>query len=393
MKAHGQQKGSLLLILIAYLAFISLGLPDGLLGISWPFMSARLSVPLDALGILLISFVSGYLSTSTTSGKILTFIPLGILLAISCCITGVSLLAYAFSDYWILVIIATFFLGAGGGAIDTSINTFAASNFSASVVNWLHAFYGVGATAGPFLITWLLLQDREWQQGYIVVGVVQILLSLIFLMTLRYWSVSSEKENHRPASYAEAFRLPTFWVTIFIFFLYTGLEMGVGQWIFTILTKSRNLPAEEAGLWTSAYWGSLTAGRIVFGFVLTKLPVRHVLVGALGGIVIGTFLLFINQHHLLNLIGIIVIGVSNAPVFPCLISVTPQQVGERHAANMIGFQISAALIGGALLPAFAGLLTDYFGWEVIPLLYLLEASFLFILYLASATRSKTQSSR
>jgi fucose permease len=385
MKNKKYGKRNLLLILVSYLAFISLGLPDGLLGISWPFMGEKLGVPLDALGILLISFVAGYLSTSTTSGKIMAKIPLGTLLTLSCCLTGLSLLAYAYSDYWFLVITATFFLGCGGGAIDTSINTFAASRFSASVINWLHAFYGIGATAGPFIITWMLVQGRGWYWGYITVGIIQIMLALIFLMTLKYWKASSDQEEHPPSgSYGEAFRMPLVWITIFIFFLYTGLEAGVGQWVFTVLTKSRNIQEAEAGLWTSAYWGSLTAGRIIFGFILTKLPVHRVLIGALTGIVTGAFLLAINQTPFLSLLGIITIGLSNAPVFPCLISITPDQVGEKHAANVIGFQISAAMIGGALLPGFAGLLTDHFGWEIIPVMVLIEAILLLTLYLVSS---------
>lgn len=375
--------GGLLVVLISYLAFISLGLPDGLLGVSWPFISSRHNIPLDSLGILLISFVAGYLSTSTTTGKILSALPVGLLLTISCLITGVSLLTYAYAELWILVIIATFSLGAGGGAIDTSINTFAASAFSPSVVNWLHAFYGIGATAGPFLITWMLVHEHSWFHGYLVVGIVQVGLSVLFLTTLRYWKMTPGNGggNVKTGTYAEAFRIPTFWLSVMIFFIYTGLEMGVGQWAFTILTRSREIPEERAGLWTSAYWASLTAGRIVFGFVLTRIRVHHVLTGAFAGIVVGTLLFAGNALPALALAGIIVIGFSNAPVFPCLISLTPRQVGEQQAGNMIGFQISAALVGGALLPALAGWATDYFGWEVIPFFFIVEALILFILYM------------
>lgn len=386
MKNPTNGSSPLLLILISYLAFISLGLPDGLLGICWPFLSGKLGVALDSLGVLLIAFVAGYLSTSTISGKIMQIMPLGLLLAISCGLTGCSLLAYAFADHWFLVILATYFLGTGGGAIDASINIFAASRFSPSVVNWLHAFYGIGATAGPLMITWLLAQGRQWQQGYIAVGIIQLFLTLVFLMTIKYWKITGEHEE-QPASgsFAEAFRMPLVWIMIAVFFLYTGLEFGVGQWIFTVLTKSRSMSAEEAGWWTSAYWASLTAGRIIFGFILTRLRVHTVLLGAFTGIVTGTLLLAINQSQLLSLTGIILIGFSNAPVFPCLISNTPRQVGEKQAANVIGFQISAALIGGALLPGFAGLMTDHFGWEVIPVLYLVEGVLLFTLYFISTS--------
>ena len=214
-------KKNLFIILISYLSFISLGLPDGLLGVSWPYISARHQVPLDSLGILLISFVAGYLLTSTTSGKLLTKISLGLLLTLSCCVTGVSLLAFAFSDYWFLIIFASFFLGSGGGAIDTSINTFASSRFSASTINWLHAFYGIGATSGPFIITWMLVIDNGWYTGYIAVAIVQITLSLIFIITLKFWKFNSDPQEptQLPGSFGESIRLPFVWITIFIFFL------------------------------------------------------------------------------------------------------------------------------------------------------------------------------
>ena len=387
MKQSKNRKANFLLVLISYIAFISLGLPDGLLGVSWPFISDRHNIPLDSLGILLVSFVAGYLSTSTSTGKIMSAVSMGLLLAVSCFLTGISLLAYAYAQHWILVITATFFLGCGGGAIDTSINTFAASEFSPSVVNWLHAFYGIGATAGPFIITWMLVRGDEWFHGYFLVGSIQIVLAVIFIFTLRYWKLSSEKAKQaETVTYKGAFAIPGFWFTLCIFFIYTGLEAGVGQWVFTILTQSRSIQEESAGLWTSAYWASLTAGRIIFGFVLIRLPVRIVLLTAFAGIVVGSVLFLTAPLPLIAFLGILIIGFANAPVFPCLISITPQQVGAKHAGNAIGFQVSAALIGGAVLPGFAGLMTDYFGWEIIPFLFVIESILLLALYLIVSGR-------
>lgn len=374
-----------LLVVISFLAFISLGLPDGLLGAAWPSISHQLNISLDSLGILLIGFVTGYLSTSITSGKILTKISLGLLLTCSCILTGLSLFIFAFSNFWWLTIIASFFLGAGGGAIDTSINTFAASKFSASVVNWLHAFYGIGATLGPFIITMMLTNGKQWYHSYLLVGFIQLFLAAIFLLTIKYWKISSSEEDISPkVSNTSALKKPLVWVSIILFFLYTGLEIGVGQWIYTLLTQSRSIAVEQAGFWTGIYWGSLTVGRIIFGFVLTKVKVHHVVVGALTGVVMGTLLLLSNQHTFITLAGIIVIGFSNAPVFPCLISMTPARVGKKHAASIIGFQISAAMIGGAFLPAFAGLLSGYFGWEIIPFVFFIDGVLLFVLYLISS---------
>lgn len=389
----GSKKGnkSVFLILVMYLAFVSLGLPDGLLGIAWPFMSFRFQVPLDALGILLICFTAGYLSTSSASGKILHLISLGALLAISCLLTGLSLLTYAFTDYWYFAIAASFFLGAGGGAIDSSINTFAASRYSASTLNWLHAFYGIGATAGPLLVTFLLTRDFQWYHGYIAVALIQIALSILFLFTRENWQASSsEEERHSVAEYLQTLRLPIVWINMAIFFLYTGLEQGFGQWIFTLLTKSRGMVEEEAGLWTSAYWGSLTAGRMLSGLVLTKVSVNKALKTALAGIVAGALLVALDIHNFSTLAGIMIIGLSNAPVFPSLISATPGRIGKEHAATAIGAQISVAMLGASLLPGFAGLLSGAYGLEVITKVFVIAAALLMVLYFVSARRIKTR---
>ena len=383
--------GSFFLVVVTYLAFISLGLPDGLLGIAWPFMSSRANVPIDSLGILLFGFTTGYLSTSSTSGKIVKLMSLGTLLAISCTLTALSLLIYAFSDAWYVMIAASFFLGSGGGAIDSSINTFAASRFSASTVNWLHAFYGVGATTGPLLITFMIASDLEWYQGYIVVAAIQLSLAVLFFFTQKRWKASdtsSQEEHHASAEYLQTLRLPIVWLYMLIFFLYTGLEQGFGQWLFTILTKSRGIEAEHAGLWASLYWGSLTVGRIVFGVVLTRIPVKRVLVGSMLGIVSGIVLFAADVNTPTTLLGIAVLGIANAPVFPSLISITPKRIGKEHAATAIGVQISVAMLGGALLPGFAGWLSDQFGLEVIANVFTIAAVILAVSYLLEAVRSR-----
>lgn len=383
---------SVFLVLVTYLAFISLGLPDGLLGIAWPFMSSRSNVPLDSLGILLISFTIGYLATSSTSGKILKLISLGTLLTLSCLITALSLLTYALVDYWYIMIVASFFLGSGGGAIDSSINTFAASRFSASTVNWLHAFYGVGATTGPLLVTFMLAHNFHWYHGYIAVATIQISLSVLFLFTQRKWQVSSgDEEHHSSSEYFQTLKLPIVWLYMLIFFLYTGLEQGFGQWLFTILTKSRGIAEEEAGLWAGSYWGSLTIGRIIFGIVLTKIPVTKVLLGALLGIVTGSSLFALDFSNHISLLGVMILGISNAPVFPCLVSVTPDRIGKGHTATAIGVQISMAMLGGALVPGFAGLLSDEFGLEIITKVFTMTAIILMVSYFLGTQTSKKYS--
>lgn len=391
MHKLGLNKGAVLVV-ISYLAFISLGLPDGLLGIAWPFMSLKHQVPLDSLGVLLVSFTLGYLLASVLSGKVMARFHLGVLLTVSCAITSVSLLGYAFASHWYVVVCFSFFLGMGGGAIDSAINTFAASRFSASVVNWLHAFYGVGATSGPLILTALLSQGKAWHLGYVVVGLIQLSLTILFMSTLRFWHTAPEQSpSGKSVPFKNTLVLPIVWCNLVIFFVYVGLEVGVGQWLFSILTKSRKVSVESAGLYTSAYWGSLTLGRILFGLILTKISVPKVLYTAFIGILISAVLIFLNLHNYVTLLGIISIGFCNAPIFPSLISLTPTLVGVQHTANAVGFQISAAMIGGALLPGLAGVMSEQFDLEVIPVMYVLFAVLLLVAYVISRslTAAKT----
>lgn len=371
-----------ILILISFVAFISLGLPDGLLGIAWPFISERLNIPLDNLGVLLMFFVAGYLSSSFTNSKIMSKITLGWLLALSCFLTGASLFGFAVSDQWIFLILSAYFLGAGGGAIDTSLNIFASAKFSPSVVNWLHAFYGIGATSGPLILTWFFTMGHTWKSGYFLVGSIQISLGILFLFTSKMWKVKEESKEvkQEKISYRSTLQKPMVWLSILIFFIYTGLEVGVGQWLFTILTKSRNISEDWGGLWVSTFWGSLTAGRIIFGFILKKISTVQVLYWAVIGIILGSFTFLIDISDYISFIGIVLIGFSCAPVFPSMIALVPDLFGERFASNVIGFQISAAMIGGAVLPATSGFLTDFFGWEVIPFSFLVQALILALAY-------------
>jgi fucose permease len=370
-----------ILILISFIAFISLGLPDGLLGIAWPFISDRLNIPLDNLGVLLMFFVAGYLSSSLTNSKIMSVITLGWLLALSCFLTGTSLFAFTVSNQWVFLILSAYFLGAGGGAIDTSLNIFASANFSPSVVNWMHAFYGIGATSGPLILTWFFTMGLTWKSGYILVGSIQITLGILFLLTSKMWAIKGEvKEIQQKVSYRLTLKNPMVWLSILIFFIYTGLEVSVGQWLFTVLTKSRDVSVESGGLWVSTFWGSLTAGRVLFGFILKKASTVKVLYLAVIGIILGSFTFIIDFSDIISFMGIVLIGFSCAPVFPSMIALVPDLFGEKFAANIIGFQISAAMAGGAILPAASGFLTDFYGWEVIPLSFLIQSLLLAFAY-------------
>lgn len=365
------RRRGLLLLGLAYLGFVSIGLPDGLLGVAWPSIRASFRLPIDALGALLVSFTAGYLASSFSSGLLLARVDLGALLALSCAATAASLVGYALAPVWPVVVALGAVAGLGAGAIDAGINTFAAVHYSPRTVSLLHAFYGVGATIGPLVMTAILTSGGGWRSGYAAVGGWQAALAVCFAVTRRAWPSSSDArpggaEPHEArASLAATLRLPAAWAGIAIFFVYTGLEAAAGAWVFSLLTEARAVPAATAGLGVSLYYGGLTAGRLLSGVVAGAVPADRLLRACGAGMVTGAVLVWADLSTPANLAGLAVLGLSAAPVFPSLISATPGRVGAVHTPNAVGFQISAAVLGQSLVPAAIGIAADTVHLDVV----------------------------
>jgi len=389
----GRRRSGLLLVGLAYLGVVNIGLPDGLLGVAWPSIRASFDLPLDALGALLVMFTTGYLLSSFSSGRLLTHINVGSLLTLSCLATAASLLGYALAPQWWLMVVLGLLAGLGAGAIDAGLNTYAATHFSARSVNWLHACYGVGATIGPLLMTSMLMADRPWQWGYGMVGVWQLLLAGCFGLTYQWWpiaSASAETPAAAPvhaASSSSTLRLPVVWLSIAVFFIYTGLEAAAGVWPYSLFTEARAIPVSTAGMWVSVYWGGLTTGRLLSGIVVGFVPVRLLLRLYIVGIAIGATLVWPHLADLLSFLGLALMGLSSAPVFPMLIATTPARLGDAHTANGVGFQIAAAVLGQSLLPAVLGVLARNLGLEIVGPCLLTAAILLLALYETLMTTS------
>jgi fucose permease len=378
----------LLLTGLAYLGFVSLGLPDGLLGVAWPSIRASFNLPLDALGALLVMFTIGYLLSSFSSGRILARINVGSLLALSCLATAVSLLGYALAPRWSVMVTLALLSGLGAGAIDAGLNTFAATHFSPRSVNWLHACYGIGATIGPVIMTGVLMADRSWQWGYAIVGLWQLLLAIGFGLTRQRWPDTTAMPETTASAHAgmasssSTLRLPAAWLSIAVFFIYTGLEAAAGVWPYSLFTEARGISVSTAGMWVSLYWGSLTVGRVIAGFVTLFVPVRRLLRFCIIGISLGAMLVWLNFASLLSFVGLALMGLASAPIFPSLIATTPERLGEAHTANGVGFQIAAAVLGQSLLPSLVGVLASKLGLEIVGPALLISALLLLMLYQA-----------
>lgn len=358
-----------LLALLAFLAFISLGLPDGLLGVAWPSMRETFGVPLDALGLLAAVQTAGYLTSSFLSGRLLRVMPIGTVLALSTLAAAAALLGFAVTPAWPLLLAFGFLAGLGGGAVDAGLNAYGARHFSARTLNWLHAFFGVGTTLGPLIVTAVLGSGNVWRWSYVIVGSAQLALALTFFLTRRRWVQGPPgQESAAPVPAArtrDTLRRPAVWLGMLTFFLYTGVEAVTAQWSYSLLTLGRGVPEAAAGLFVSLYWGSLMVGRILFGAVAHRVPLVSTLRGCLLGSVAGALLFWLEPTRPLSVAGLMMIGFFLAPIFASLISLTPGRVGQAHADSAIGFQVAAAGLGGAALTALVGVLSRWGGLELI----------------------------
>jgi fucose permease len=383
------------LILLAFIAFISLGLPDGLLGIAWPSIREHFSLRLDALGILLFASTAGYMTSSFLSGKIISKIGIGGTLAASCFLTGAGLIGYTLVPVWWMMVLLGVVAGLGAGAIDAGINTYIASNFGEGLMQWLHASYGVGVTLGPIIMTIGLTTFNAWQWGYRNVGIAQIILAACFLLTISMWQQKpaeqlEQQDNMLLTDYtttiSETLRQPVVWMSLLLFFIYTGVEVSFGSWTYSLLTLSRNIPTEVAGLWAGSYWATFTVGRILAGLLTRSLGGKTLLIAGLLTGTFGAILLWWNPFPTASIIAVSIIGFALAPIFPGLMSATGSRVGDHHAANTIGMQISAAGFGAAVIPAVAGVLAQNISLEAIPVYLTCLFAILLTLYALTSLR-------
>jgi fucose permease len=376
------------LVLLAYAAFIALGMPDGLLGVAWPSIRVSFGIPLDAAGILMTTSVAGYLTSSFLSGRLIAKLGVGRVLALSCLLTGMTLLGYTLVPVWWMMASLGVVAGLGAGAIDAGLNSYVAANFGEGLMQWLHASYGVGITLGPMIMTFGLATFQTWRAGYRIVAGFQLAMALCFALTLAMWQqdhLTGEKAEQPASKPADAplrdtlARLPV-WMSMFLFFLYVGIEGSIGTWTYSLLTESRGIEPTVAGVLTGSFWATFTIGRVLAGIFAKQVGLNRMVQGGVGLALAGELLLIWNPSRVVSLAAVALIGIAIAPIYPALMSGTQVRVGERFATNTIGMQVASAGLGMAVLPGLMGVLANRFSMEVVPVCVTALLVTLFILY-------------
>jgi fucose permease len=378
----GAGRASRSLSLIALLAFLSLGLPDGVLGVAWPSLRRSFALPMSELGVLLWAAALGYLASSVASGPLVVRLGLGRMLTVSSAATAASALGYALAPHWAVIVASAVVAGLGAGAIDAGVNAFAAARLSPRWTTWLHASYGVGATLGPLVTGAILVLTSSWRTAYAAIGLVLVPMTVAFALTANRWTVDPDPARPTPAGpgITAALRRPAVWASMSLYFVYAGLEVGAGQWAYIWLVEGRQVPAGVGAAWLGVYWGSLTAGRVALGALASRVPPETLLRTSLAAVPVGVLVLWAGVGPAAGAGGLLLLGLALAPIFPLLIAATPDRVGTDYATHAIGFQVAAFYVGSAALPGAAGLLAHRFGLDTLGPFLLVTAIGLGVLY-------------
>lgn len=353
------------------MSFISLGLPDGVMGVAWPAVRVDMGQPLAAVGVFtLVGTVCAAVS-SYFAGAIVKRLGTGAVVAASCLMTALALVGYGYAPSFAWLVALSIPMGIGAGAVDTSLNHFVASHYSSRHMNWLHGFWGVGATLGPLIMSWAVANPAGWTLGTRTIGLMQVALAVALFLTLALWA--REKATHTEDANAESattlfkpLNPQALWLAPTCFFLYVSAEMGTGLWAASILATDRGMPLAQAGVWVSVYFGAITVGRFAVGLVANwlgnrKLVQLGICVAALGAALFAA-------HGWVgdaSLAGLVLMGLGCAPIFPSLMHETARRFPEDVARKVISRQMIFAYIGIAVIPAAFGVLATWAGLAVI----------------------------
>lgn len=373
---------STFLVLLVFVAFVSLGLPDAVQGVAWPSIRQDFGRSLGELSYLLVAGATGYFTSGAVGGLMMQKLGVGRVLGISTGLVTLGLVTYVITPNLWAMIPAAFVIGIGSGAVDAGLNFYAADTFSVRTMSWLHACFGIGAMLGPVIMSATLALDAAWRIGYAVIAIITTILTFTFFANARRFDDdvhhTASTGQRAPLPAGTVVRMPLVWLQIAIFFVMTALEVIPSVWTTTILIGRFDIPQEQAGIWAGAYWGMQAFGRIVIPVVAKNVPTARLLqIGPLG-ILLGSILMVMDDPTAYRT-GIMVIAFSNAALFPGLMSLTPERLGRDAAIHAIGWQVSAATVGGALVPSIAGFMAESAGLVIIPIIMVvLSVLFIFL---------------
>lgn len=348
-------------ILIIYLAFISLGLPDSLLGAAWPVIRIDLGASLEAAGIISMIITFGTIISSLLSEKLIKRFGTGKVTFVSVLATAAALLGFSVSSSFAWLILFAVPLGLGAGSVDAGLNNFVALHYKAHHMSWLHCFWGIGATLGPVIISRGIKLNNDWRSGYLTISIIQAFLVVILFFSIPVWNKISANTNlqttytHGDESNGfSVFRIKGLKLSLTAFLFYCGVESTTGLWGSSYLVNIKNLSPADAARWISVYYAGITTGRLIVGFITMKFNSRTLIRGGQAIVLTGVVLLLLPLPVPISLAGFVLIGLGCAPIFPSMLHETPNRFGKDNSQKIMGLQMAFAYIGSAFLPPVTG---------------------------------------
>lgn len=376
-----------LLLVLIYIAFISLGLPDALLGAGWPVMQPEFAVPVGYAGLVQITVSVGTIISSIYSGRVLRRYGTGRTTAISVTFTAFALFGFGISPSFMWLLVAAIPLGLGAGSVDAGLNAYVAAHYESRHMSWLHSFWGLGALSGPLVLASLLARGMPWRKGYLSIAIFQSVLVIILFMALPLWrtvhrDVDQPKrianEKHRHKSIGEIVRIKGVPSALLTFIVYTGIESTMGLWGGSYLFRTKGLDAVAAASWVSLFYASLTLGRIFNGFATYRWSNNSLIRGGVVVIFVGIVFLLFPLSLSFTLIGFLLVGFGCAPIFPSMQHATPEHFGLENSQDIIGLQLAATYTGFLILPPFFGFIAEQFSFDLMPFILCAYLVVLFI---------------
>ncbi|NLK26776.1 MAG: MFS transporter [Clostridiales bacterium] len=355
----------LTLLVIIYVSFISLGLPDSLLGSAWPAIHSDLGVPVSYAGIVSMIISGGTIISSFYSERIIRKAGTGQVTAVSVMMTAVALLGFGLTyNFWWFCILAVP-LGLGAGSVDAALNNFVALHYEAKHMSWLHCFWGIGAATGPMIMSIFLTKVRGWSYGYLIISGIQIVLTIILFITLPLWKKAKESEgivdedDGESHGFFEIIKIPGAKQSIITFFCYCAIESTTGLWGSSYLVATRGVSVEFAAKVVSSFYMGITLGRFFSGFLTMRFDNKTMIRFGEIGILLGILIILLPLGNITLFVGFILIGLGCAPIYPSMIQETPNRFGKMLSQSFIGIQMAFAYVGATFMPPLFGVIADH----------------------------------
>lgn len=382
------------LLVIIYIAFISLGLPDALLGSAWPAINLDLSAPEDFAGYIGMTVTAGTIISSLSSSRLIRKHSTSKIVTVSVFLIAVSLLGISFVRHYPALILFAVPLGLGAGAIDSVLNEFVAEHYQASHMNWLHSFWGIGAMSGPLILSALFASGFSWRGGYRIISGIQFIVFALLLFSLGAWQRVPLRKTHtadtaekranqaswQPRSIRELLSVEGVRSVLVTVLLYCGIEQSLILWGATFLINTRSVTDAVAAGWSALYLVGIMSGRILSGFISTRVSNKTMIHGGILTVILGLIVILIPSTPLILLLGFLLAGLGSGPIFPATLHETPGRFGKEIAQDIMGLQMASAYTGSMIIPPLIGIITTRTSMGLLPLIL---SGFAVLMYLAN----------